>query len=113
MWHWDGNDTFYCEDDNTVASGRCVNVCVCVSDEFEPRFMFNLDISAQAKIRKMRLGENEDTKPTRRENPGGSGLAPAVSLHSPACKHRRMHTPRGPQDGQATGSPRSNYSELL
>lgn len=108
-----GNDTLYCEDDNTVTSGGGVNVSERVSDEFEPRFRFNLDVRAKAKTGKTHLGENEDTKPTR-DTPGGTRRAGGVTRPDQSAEFlSNMDTPRGPRAGGATGSLRPDYSESL
>lgn len=97
------NDTLHCEDDDTVTWGRRVNVCVCVcaraSEESKPRFTSNPDISAKAKIRKMRVGYKEGTKPTR-EDPGGTRLAPQRPAQTGLLKDEHTAWPSswpGPQ----------------
>lgn len=85
---------------------------VSVSDELEPRVAFNLDIGANAKTRKPRLGENEETEGgTRLADAGGANLpdqsAPFFSNLGGWTDHvaRRL--------AGATGSPRSGHSESL
>lgn len=85
---------------------------VSVSDELKPRVAFNLDIGANAKTRKPRLGENEETEGgTRLADAGGANLPDQSAPFSSDLGGWTDHVAR--RLAGATGSPRSGHSESL
>lgn len=71
---------------------------VSVSDELKARVAFNLDIGANAKTRKPRLGENEETEPPGKPREQPASPTPAART----CQTSPLRSLQTSEDGPTT-----------